>query len=526
MKRTRLKLKSIPICFSITFTCLHLMSCGENSEGGDLFTNVAEIFESGISTDILKQSLDSNLSSFQSNKDSIIVAQVRSVYEGNDYSLVWHEDKRVTSSAKKALASFDMLHNDGLDPSKYESQQLQSLFENKQSTDKEIADRDVMLTLNLAKAAYDLTFGTLNPSEIDKEWHSDNDSIWLFAQKLGADASGKDDFLNLFRPQHSRYQIFRDELAKWDKLKVDSNYLSKKEIVAHSTHQDLIAIMQAEMGLTDMDSTLIETYQYRNQIAVSGKIDEATKLVLQKKPEEYISSLKINMERMRWLPNELQLDHYIWVSIPQAEVDYYKDGNNIFHTRSIVGSKTNRTPSISKPMKNIVICPPWGLPHSIVKSDYNGRIPAKYEVFKGGKKVPNSMVNASNYKQFTVRQPPGPSAALGYVKFNLPNKWDIYLHDTPNRSLFGNKNRYLSHGCVRVKDPRVLASMILADKGLTVDSINTLISKNKTVYINTGNIPVYINYFTTNADSNLTNVIYLNDPYNKDSVLRSKLLSM
>jgi murein L,D-transpeptidase YcbB/YkuD len=526
MKITRLTIKSIPICSMLAFVSLQFAACGGAKDGGDIFSNIAEIFETGIDPAVVQQTLDSSLTNYKSNRDAAIAAQIRNLYEGQDFKLIWHDDKKLNAKANKALASFDGLTTDGINPVRYFNKEHQLFFDKKNVAERDAVDRDIMLSLQLAHAAYDLTFGVLDPKEIDKEWHTDNDSVFAFADKVLAFEKSENDFFEAFRPQHKRYKQLQAELNKWERLSADSNYLEKKTIVSHVDQQDLLAIMQQEMELNAQDSDLVKVYQYVNHIATSGKIDDATRQVLERSPEEYINLVKINMERMRWLPNELNLDNYVWVSIPQAEVDYFKDGNNLFHNRTIVGAKTNRTPSISKPMKNIVICPPWGLPHSIVKNDYNGKIPAKYEVYKGGKRVPNNMVNASNYKQFTVRQPPGPGAALGYVKFNLPNKWDIYLHDTPNRSLFGNKNRYLSHGCVRVKNPRELAALILESKGVSVDSINTLIAKNKTVHIPTGNIPVYINYFTANADSNINKVIYLNDPYKKDSVLRSKLLAM
>lgn len=488
-------------------------------------SGLGDAFSSDVSKEAVNKALNSTYSTSTTDTGKTagvkdLATNVKAVYAATDNKPVWLDGQQFSSKATGFVTALEQLQWDGLDPEKYHLSELKKHLKASKASEDSLAHWDIQFTEAYVAAARDLTFGMFNPAEVDKEWHADNDSTFTVADelaKLGTEKNASPD-LKAFRPANPRYAMMQKEMQKWSGLKADTAYIKNKSIAATG---DLAAIQQVigkEISSTATDTNLIKSYQYLNHLSATGKVDEELIKVLKRSPDDYIRLLKINMERLRWLPNKMS-DQYIWVSIPQTEIDYYKNGNNLFHNRSVVGARTTRTPSLLKPMQNIVICPPWTLPLSIVGKEYGGRIPSYYEVYSGGKRVPNGVVNASNYRKFTVRQPAGPRAALGYVKFNLPNQWDIYLHDTPGRYVFANKSRYLSHGCVRVKDPRTLAALILENKNVSIDSINNLISKNRTKQIPTDLIPVYITYTTANADSTFKNIIYMNDPYKKDSAL-------
>lgn len=506
---------------AVTISC----NSGQNREGGSIFDNISDAFSSDLTPEILNKVLQEkypqSADSATTGTLSDLNTQMHRVYAQNSSKPLWLEGRKFGKQATELIKAIEDLKWDGLNPETYGLSTLKKAVALKDNaSDEALAGGELAFTASYLKAARDLTLGVLNPSEIDKEWHADNDSTLTAADDLAK--APKDISFQKYRPANPRYALMRKELQKWDKLRSDTAYLQNKTSVDSAAAGAAISIMQKELATSASDTDMVKTYQYLNHLSKTGKIDGETIKVLRRTPDEYMELLRINMERLRWLPNTMG-DRYIWVSIPQTEIDYFKDGNNLFHNRSVVGAKVTRTPTILKPMQNIVICPPWTLPLSIVGKEYGGRIPSYYEVYQGGKRVPNSAVNASNYRRFTVRQPAGPRAALGYVKFNLPNQWDIYLHDTPGRYVFANKYRYLSHGCVRVKDPKTLAALILEESNVGVDSINTLIARNRTRQFPTPKIPVYITYTTANADSSLQRVIYLNDPYKKDSVLLARL---
>jgi len=505
---------------AVTVSC----NSGQSQEGGGIFDNISEAFSSEVTPETINKILQEKYpqSSDSAKADPLrdLNAQMHRVYAQNNTKPLWLEGRKFGKQATELIKAIEDLKWDGLDPETYGLSELKKAVAQKDASDEALASGELAFTASYLSAARDLTLGVLNPAEIDKEWHADNDSTLTTADDLAK--APKDISFQKYRPANPRYALMQKELQKWDKLRSDTAYQQSKTAISAAASGAAIAIMQKELASSASDTDMVKTYQYLNHLSKTGKIDEETIKVLHRSPDEYVELLKINMERLRWLPNAME-GRYIWVSIPQTEIDYYKDGNNLFHNRSVVGAKITRTPTILKPMQNIVICPPWTLPLSIVGKEYGGRIPSYYEVYQGGKRVPNSAVNASNYRRFTVRQPAGPRAALGYVKFNLPNQWDIYLHDTPGRYVFANKNRYLSHGCVRVKDPKTLAALILEESNVGVDSINVLISRNRTRQFPTPKIPVYITYTTVNADSALQKVIYLNDPYKKDSVILARL---
>lgn len=521
----RNRTKTSPLLpLGLSLLLLSTEACRSGNSGASAWESISSIFEENVdpaSITVAKESLLKDLAD-STFRNKHIIAGIEELYSHNEGAPLWLDELHIADNVSQILNNISDLQLDGLHAEQYELSRLRNFYEQKTKNKDSLAHFDVLLSKNLVAAAVDLTFGQSHPGKVDSDWHARNDSTFSALPLLEGVREKQDDIFAAFRPQNPRYEMMRKGMSHWMHLKNDSNYLALKQQLKEGDNSSLLPIIQAELSKNEADSNLIADYRYLRHIGRTNNIDETLNTVLQREPEWYLNQLSINMERMRWLPNNAD-STYIWANIAQAELDYFKDGINQFHTRTIVGALHTQTPTILESMKQIVLCPPWNLPHSIVLKDYGGRIPAKYEVYKGGKRVPNSMVNTSNYKQFNVRQPPGPYAALGYVKFNLPNKWDIYLHDTPNRSLFGNKKRTLSHGCVRVKDPISLAALVLEPKGYSKDSISHIIKKNKTLHIPTDHVPVYIIYCTVNADSSLRQLIYLQDVYKKDEALLQHL---
>lgn len=204
--------------------------------------------------------------------------------------------------------------------------------------------------------------------------------------------------------------------------------------------------------------------------------------------------------------------------------------------RVVVGKNARQTPALNARMANVVINPSWGVPPTILKKDvlpgvqrggssYLARKDLKVYDHKGNPVDP-SLVNASNYKQFVFRQPPGDDNALGYVKFNLPNKWDIYLHDTPHRELFAKEDRAWSSGCIRVQKPKEMAIYILHEmEGLryTPERLDSVIQTAKTRYVTLKHkIPVHVVYLTA-FDNGNGDVRFLRDFYRRDAKLAGLL---
>ena len=183
--------------------------------------------------------------------------------------------------------------------------------------------------------------------------------------------------------------------------------------------------------------------------------------------------LLANMEQWRWMPSDLGAFH-IWVNIPEQLVRVVR-GNEVIHTeRVIIGKVNSQTPIFSDEMEQVIFNPLWGVPDSIKTNELlpslrrGGRVLAKQnlKIQLRGKDVDPTTIDWSrtDIRNFHVFQPPGNGNVLGVVKFWLPNKHAVYLHDTPSKSLFKSAARTFSHGCVRVQDPLRLAEVLLAEE--------------------------------------------------------------
>jgi murein L,D-transpeptidase YcbB/YkuD len=164
--------------------------------------------------------------------------------------------------------------------------------------------------------------------------------------------------------------------------------------------------------------------------------------------------IEANLERQRWLPRELPADR-VWVNVPDQQLVLYREGRPVFVTRVVVGDPTDRkqSPELSTVIESALFNPPWIIPHDIVEADIRPMLKQDplYLVKNKITLLPNG----------DAKQAPGPQAGLGAVMFEMPNRFDVYLHDTPDKEVFSRDNRRLSNGCIRVQNPLELASLLM-----------------------------------------------------------------
>ncbi|MGE0699421.1 MAG: murein L,D-transpeptidase [Hyphomicrobiaceae bacterium] len=236
--------------------------------------------------------------------------------------------------------------------------------------------------------------------------------------------------------------------------------------------------------------------------------------------------LLVNMERWRWLPDDLGQFH-VWDNVPEQVTRVVHDGRVALKERIVVGKPNTPTPMFSAPMRFVIFHPSWGVPEGIKTnelapmlrraqssssgwffSDNDGASRAlrrhELRVYRGGREVNPDSINWSSVdvRQFSFQQPPSGRNVLGIVKFRFPNKFDVYMHDTSERHLFSRSPRTFSHGCMRVENPLKLAETILAyDKGWGRERIAALAAKGSTTDVTLEkNVPVHIVYFTATVD--------------------------
>ena len=231
---------------------------------------------------------------------------------------------------------------------------------------------------------------------------------------------------------------------------------------------------------------------------------------------EYIKTIVVNMERCRWIsPEFFKAEEFIFVNIPSYRMNFIRGGNTEFDSPVVVGDEMTETVIFAGKMSYIVFSPYWNLPKSIIEK----------EVKPGIEKNKNYLKSHNmEWNNGEVRQLPGKNNSLGLVKFMFPNSNDIYLHDSPAKSLFNKEDRALSHGCVRVGKARELALLILKeDKGWSPEKIDAAMNAGKeSVYTLKSKIPVYIGYFTAWVDEQ-GQINFYKDIYERDDRLATLL---
>ncbi len=498
---------------------------------------------------------------------------IQYVYRKHNYKPLWiNKENKPTKSVEKFLIELKESEYDGLDPEKYNYSLLKKTFDTYSLLDSNNRHFnvtaglmfDTAITKSYLALAHDLLIGTIIPKMADHIWFTVNDSTWN-APELLSKMDTEFISINNFRSSLPTYQLLRKEYERISFLTSDTDLHNnikripdldsiKGEIIIDSELASIILnIMDVEIPwYSAEDNHVFDTtgkqpvfsekeqqianYQYFMGIKPTGIIDKNTLYALSLQPDEILDILAANMERIRWMQKDFG-NLYLLVDIPLMELFLRINNNDSLHMRVVVGKPDRPTPAINATMSNIVINPPWGVPPTILKNDVlpglkkSGK---KYLAKKGlkaydkkGKVVDATTITARNYRRYTYRQEPGTSNALGVVKFNLKNPWDIYLHDTPHRGDFVKWFRALSSGCIRVQKPQEMAIYILSvleKKNFDQTKLSAKIKTHKTESVSLSTkIPVTITYLTAFEDSTGSHIRLLNDVYHHDEQLISML---
>lgn len=234
--------------------------------------------------------------------------------------------------------------------------------------------------------------------------------------------------------------------------------------------------------------------------------------------DNYIKKIVVNLERCRWLPaNFVSADEAILVNIPAYHMNFYEKGKVTFDSDVIVGSQMHETVIFNGEMSYLAFSPYWNIPPSIIKNEIKPGMEREGDAYLKNRNM--------EWNDGQVRQLPGKNNSLGLVKFMFPNENNIYLHDTPAKSLFKNEDRARSHGCIRVAKAKDLAVKILEDdENWNSKKIDKAMHAGKESTYNLKNkIPVYIGYFTAWVDEDDT-VHFYDDVYKRDDKLAELLL--
>jgi len=409
---------------------------------------------------------------------------------------------------------------------------------------------EVAATKRLLDYADHMRSGVLVPRRIDSTMVMD---VARYDRASTIDAFAKSNpaaFLKKLAPSVPDYVRLQKEKLKLEKLLSKGGWGDKVQAKSLKSGQSGGAVVQLRNRLIRMGymrNSATQTYGAKIQSAVQkfqithglfadGVAGPSTIAQVNKGAQERLQQVLVAMERHRWNSKPLG-NKYIWVNIPDFHVDIMTNGKSTFRSRVVVGKSTQdrRTPEFSDVMEFMVINPSWYVPRSIVTKEYlpllkrNNRAVSQLQIIgSNGRPVNRANINFAQYNAksfpYSMKQPPSKGNALGLVKFMFPNKYNIYLHDTPSKSLFGRESRAFSHGCVRVQEPFDFAYALLANQEKDPqDFFQAALRTEKERRVDLREpLPVHIVYYTAWVDAK-GQAHYRNDVYNRDAKIFSAL---
>ncbi len=331
--------------------------------------------------------------------------------------------------------------------------------------------------------------------------------------------------------QYPRMEKWLFRLIEMQKKEVLDSLPTIKKSLRSGDSSELIGRIKKRLSFLQGDSLTnnnlfdtsmvlaIKKFQDRHGIDVDGVIGNKVIADLNIPLKKRVEQLLINMERARWMPPQ-QDSTFVLVNIPEFKLRVFEKSKIALQMNVIVGSAANNTVIFNGNLQYIVFSPYWNVPESIVRNEI---LPA---IRRNPGYIAKHNMEITNAKGRLpqVRQKPGPNNALGRVKFLFPNNFSIYLHDTPNRNLFAQTNRGLSHGCIRIAEPKKFAEFLLRDQpNYTSTAIDSLMYLEKEKWVTLKKkIPVFLVYFTSWVDQ--TGVLHFRrDIYQHDQKVAQKL---
>jgi L,D-transpeptidase YcbB len=399
---------------------------------------------------------------------------------------------------------------DGLDSSAYPTTDLISLANKVNAGDDFAAARqELYYTAFFIAYASDLKVGRVAPANVDSNLFRTRKSI--DAARLLADLwkqPNPSKFLSAYEPHNRHYQtlkrmlkVYTDVITSgisWPRIvdgaqikpgQSDPRVSQIREIL--STTGDFAGPASTSIVYDPGLVAAMRLFQTRHGLEAKGLVGKQSIMALNMSPQERQKQIILNMERWRWMPDDLGSDHFL-VNIAGFELERIEDNRVVDRMNVVVGAVATQTPEFSADMQYVELNPTWTVPYNIATAEMLPKLRAnpfayaqEFDVFNNGRLSSWNGINWNAYGPgrfpFTFRQRPGPSNALGKVKFMLPNSHNIYLHDTPAKDKFANTTRAFSHGCIRLSQPEQLAYSLLGSKlGMTPAMIQTIWAGGKT----------------------------------------------
>ncbi len=393
-------------------------------------------------------------------------------YENRGFAPAWSTDRGPSPAADELLTSLDAAGDDGLRPEDYGVAPLRRLVESVRSQPDVVGrtELDLLLSDAFLSFAADLRYGKVNPQSLYKDCALGSETTDLAAAleaALGGDRI-RAALADLVPPQKA-YENLRAALRRYRDLalRADSDPVPTGPTLRLGDRGERVVALRARLveaaaadaaeplppaAVPDLfDEALAESvrrFQERHGLEDDGVAGKATVAELNQRAEDHVLQIEANLERWRWLPHDLGKRHVL-VNIAAFRLEAVEDGRAALDMRVIVGKPFTKTPMFSSAMNAVLFNPSWYVPQKI----------AVEEILPKAAKDP-TYLRREGYEVLSatrLRQKPGPGNALGRIKFVFPNRFGVYLHDTPAPTLFSRTLRAFSHGCIRIEKPFDLA---------------------------------------------------------------------
>ncbi|WP_291954649.1 L,D-transpeptidase family protein [Chelatococcus sp.] len=447
-------------------------------------------------------------------------------YAERAFMPLWLNGDTWTAGARALIATLEKAGEEGLDAADYPIPIINVLPKTDRA--EALAEADLKLSALAVTYARDARGGRLNPRRISALMTPTLDlpAADEVLRRL-ADAGDTDEVLAGYNPPQPGYQALKAKLAEVRAAHPTTPMVRVPQGPALKVgmRDPRVALVRARFGLESNDAitydervaAAVATFQKENGLPANGVLNRQTVAAMSPPSTQRLNEadILVNMERWRWLPPTFS-DRYLIVNIPAYSMDLMKGGEVEQTTRVIVGKPESPTPVFSHVMQHVIVNPYWNVPPSILRKEF---LPALAKDPDYARRRGYEVIRRGN--SISVRQPPGERNALGFIKFMFPNDHAVYLHDTPNRSLFNTERRAYSHGCVRVEQPFRLAELVLG-KDWTEERMRKLIGKGERLIKLQEPLPIHLVYFTLSVD-NGGRVTTRNDIYGFDRRMKQAL---
>src|SRR3954468_7138990 len=465
---------------------------------------------------------------------------VEAFYSSRDYEPVWVGKDGATERARQAINHLRHADADGMDPADYPVPSIAA-----DASPTSLAEAEMRLTQSALDYARHAQIGRVHYSRVTGDiFYELNAPQPLDVLSKLASAKNAEDVLESYQPPHAAYKALRKKLAEARGMKGDGGpaQMARGPVLELATDKksrqtilmtdERVPQLREKLGLPTVRGDLfydkpladaVAQFQKEKGLPANGRLTNQTVDALNGKRHERDDQIIIaNMERWRWVPRDMGKAHVV-LNIPDYTLQVYNHGASIWKTRVVVGKPgTHATPLLSETMKFITVNPTWNVPPSIVYNEYLPALQQDPTVLK------RMGLNLSQNPDGSVHisQPPGEANALGRIRFNFPNKFLVYQHDTPDKHLFAKEERAFSHGCMRVQNPDQYAATLLGitmpEKGYTPEKIRSMYGHSEIDIKFPTAIPVNITYQTAFVDDG-GKLQLRKDIYGRDAAMLSIL---